>query len=111
MDARVHWNRADTLDPLIANRWASLGPYYAMFPIEFARKVVANYTSFGDSVLDPFCGRGTAIFCAAEAGRSGFGIEINPVGWLYAKVKLKLKPASRMLVERRLAEICYLAKD
>src|ERR1700741_3798340 len=109
MDARTAWTSTEVLDQLIANRWASLGPYYAMFPIEFARKVITNYTSPGDLVLDPFCGRGTSIFCAGEGGRNGLGIEINPVGWLYARVKIN--PAPRKLVERRLAEISQLAGD
>src|SRR5262245_27665241 len=90
MDARAEWSESRTA---IANekaidRWRSFGPYYAMFPVEFARKVIATHTAPGDFVLDPFCGRGTSVFCAAEVGRDGLGIEINPVGWLYAHVKV-----------------------
>jgi hypothetical protein len=108
MDARLHWGEQvrERLDDHIANRWCSFGPYYAMFPVSFARKVISTYTDPGDLVLDPFCGRGTSIFCAGEAGRDGFGIEINPVGWLYAYVKTN--PSARHSVEARLEELARL---
>ena len=35
-------------------RWAGVGPYYAMFPIAFAERVIRQYTGMGDVVLDPF---------------------------------------------------------
>lgn len=84
-------------------RWAGVGPYYAMFPVAFADEVVRTYTRPGELVLDPFAGRGTAIFSAATQNRSAIGIEISPVGYVYAKAKLS--PASRDQVEFRLDEI------
>lgn len=83
-----------------ARRWAGVGPYYAMFPVEFADKVVRTYTQPGEGVLDPFAGRGTAIFSAATQERLATGIEINPVGYVYAKAKLC--PASQEEIEARL---------
>ena len=68
-----------------AKRWEGIGPYYAMFPIRFADAVIKEHTAAGDTVLDSFAGRGTAIFSATALGRRGFGIEISPVGWVYAK--------------------------
>lgn len=84
-------------------RWEGVGPYYAMFPIRFADAVIKEHTSPGDTVLDPFAGRGTAIFSAAALGRRGLGVEISPVGWVYAKAKLG--PAPLEQVERRLLDI------
>lgn len=84
-------------------RWAGLGPYYAMFPLDFAFEVVRRYSSVGDGVLDPFAGRGSSIFAAASQERIGYGIEINPVGWLYGRVKLH--PATRARVLCRLQEM------
>jgi hypothetical protein len=86
-----------------AKRWEGIGPYYAMFPIRFADTVIKKYTLTGDTVLDPFAGRGTSIFSAAALGRCGLGIEISPVGWVYAKAKLNPAPLAR--VEERLLEI------
>ncbi len=86
-----------------AKRWEGIGPYYAMFPIRFADAVIKEYTAAGDSVLDPFAGRGTAIFSAAALERRGVGVEISPVGWVYANAKLC--PAPLEQVEERLTEI------
>jgi len=78
-----------------------------MFPVEFADAVVSRYTQPGDTVLDPFAGRGTAVFSAAVLNRLGIGIEINPVGYVYAAAKLGA--ASREEVEERLNEIGNLS--
>lgn len=90
-----------------ASRWAGVGPYYAMFPVEFADDVVRKYTRPGEVVLDPFAGRGTAVFSAATQGRSAIGIEINPVGYVYAKAKLSA--ATQAEVTLRLDELGHLA--
>jgi hypothetical protein len=86
-----------------ASRWAGVGPYYAMFPVEFANEVVQTYTLPGQTVIDPFAGRGTAVFSAASQRRSAIGIEINPVGYVYAEAKLNA--ANRDDVEFRLDEL------
>lgn len=88
-------------------RWSGLGPYYAMFPREFAFKVVQNYSNPGDAILDPFAGRASSIYAAAVMQRSGCGIEINPVGWLYGYVKLE--PASKESVLKRIKNIAEIA--
>jgi hypothetical protein len=110
MDAPLGW-----LEPVRAlkerqqranQQWASFGPYYAMFPLEFARGIIRETTREGDGVLDPFAGRGTTAFCAGELGRRGFGIELNPVGWLYATTKLNPAAATRVLaLAEQLAEL------
>jgi len=89
------------------SRWAGIGPYYAMFPAEFADHVVTKYTDVGASVLDPFSGRGTSVFSAATNGRTGMGVELNPVGWVYSQAKLH--PATQVDVTDRLREIGMLA--
>ena len=85
------------------DRWSGLGPYYAMFPVEFAFDVVSEFSEPGDKVLDPFAGRASSIFAAHALGRTGSGIEINPVGWLYGKVKMH--PAADANIIARLEEI------
>jgi DNA modification methylase len=84
-------------------RWARFGPYYAMFPLEFAFDVVSKYSKQGDYIIDPFAGRCSSIYAGGVLGRNSLGIEINPVGWLYGKVKLK--PADKENVIDRLLEI------
>ena len=85
------------------SRWARFGPYYAMFPIDFAFKVVEEYSKEGDFILDPFAGRCSSIYAGGVLGRNSLGIEINPVGWLYGSVKLH--PADKDAVIDRLLEI------
>lgn len=92
----------------VFGRWARLGPYYAMFPMEFAVATVKNYSRLGGWVLDPFAGRGTGIFAAAASGRNGTGIEIQPAGWLYGQVKLN--PVSHNEVLLRLRQLVANAK-
>jgi DNA methylase len=92
-----------------ASRWAGVGPYYAMFPISFATAAVKEHTKRGDCVLDPFAGRGTALFAAAAEGRIGLGIEINPVGWVYGKAKLQA--AEKEYVEERIRWLGTKAKN
>jgi DNA methylase len=84
-------------------RWARFGPYYAMFPLDFAFKVIEKYSKEGDFVIDPFAGRGSSIYAGSVLGRASLGIEINPVGWLYGSVKLR--PADEDSVKDRLLEI------
>ena len=86
-----------------ADRWAGVGPYYAMFPVDFANRVVQRYTRRGDGVLDPFAGRGTAVFSAAAADRRAVGVEVAPVGYVYGRTKLS--PAPRDSVLDRLHEL------
>ncbi len=84
-------------------RWARFGPYYAMFPLEFAFDVVEEFSEEGDYILDPFAGRCSSIYAGGVLGRNSLGIEINPVGWLYGTVKLQ--PADKKEVTDRLLEI------
>jgi hypothetical protein len=90
------------------SRWAGVGPYYAMFPVEFANHVIGTYTSVGETILDPFSGRGTAVFSAAVQNRNGLGVELNPVGWVYSQAKLH--PAPKDDVIERLRAINSLAR-
>src|ERR1700679_3730343 len=89
------------------DRWAGLGPSYAMFPSIFADDVVAKYSRAGDTVLDPFAGRGTSLFSSIIAGRKALGMEVNPVGWIYSKTKLS--PAPKKKVLERIIEVELLA--
>lgn len=92
-----------------SERWIAFGPYYAMFPVGFALETVRRYTEPGDAVLDPFAGRGTSVAAAVALGRSAFGVEINPVGWLYAQTKTA--PAPETEVIRRLEEVVEAAPE
>ncbi|MXX46833.1 MAG: site-specific DNA-methyltransferase [Chloroflexi bacterium] len=90
-------------------RWSRLGPYYAMFPIEFARETIRSLSRPGDTVLDPFCGRGTAPYVAMVLGREAVGCDINPVAWTYAAAKTDPHPSLSDVV-RRIGEVASAAR-
>src|SRR2546423_1168911 len=90
-------------------RWSGVGPYYAMFPTNFAKDVVLSYTYLGQRILDPFAGRASSIFAGAAHGRRSTGIEINPVGWIYGKTKIR--PAMADKVKLRVREIAQIARE
>ena len=89
-------------------RWARLGPYYAMFPIGFARDAIEDFTRPGDLILDPFCGRGTAPYAAMVVGRDALACEINPVAWIYAATKTAPEHDPER-VKHRIRELADLA--
>lgn len=89
-------------------RWSKFGPYYAMFPIDFAFEVVEKYSKPGDYVLDPFAGRCSSVYAGGVLGRHSLGIEISPVGWLYGSVKLSPAPVNDVLT--RLLDV-YIQRD
>jgi hypothetical protein len=89
-------------------RWMKLGPWYAMFPMQFATETIEIHTKKGQSVLDPFMGRGTTLAAATMLGRNSAGVEINPIAWLYAQTKMNI--ASKQDVLARLLEISTYAE-
>lgn len=49
----------------------------APYPLELADRLVRMFSFVGDIVLDPFCGSGTSMLAARQAGRHSIGIEID----------------------------------
>ena len=68
-------------------RWRGFGPYYAMFPTNFAQYFIHQYSKPGDTIIDPFCGRGTSNYVAQLMKRDSIGCDVNPVAWVYSKTK------------------------
>ncbi|MBN2126492.1 MAG: site-specific DNA-methyltransferase [Deltaproteobacteria bacterium] len=57
---------------------ASTRNHPAPFPLELANRLVKMFSFQGDTVLDPFCGTGTAMVAALRNQRNSIGIEIDP---------------------------------
>ena len=89
-------------------RWSRLGSYYAMFPVAFVDSVITGWTKEGQTIIDPFCGRGTAPFVAMATGRRAIGCDINPIAWLYAQAKINPHP-DLSEVEERIAQVSQSA--
>ncbi|EKE28667.1 MAG: hypothetical protein ACD_3C00033G0005 [uncultured bacterium (gcode 4)] len=87
-------------------RWAKYGPYYAMFPIDFAFNVIDKHSNIWDNVLDPFAWRFSSIYASAILWRNATWIEINPLWWIYWQTKLN--PCIKDIILIRLEEIYAL---
>jgi len=61
--------------------------YPAMFIPQVARRIIQNCSQVGDTICDIFCGSGTALIESRLLGRNAYGIELNPLAVLIAKVK------------------------
>ncbi len=68
---------------------ASTREHPAPFPDELAYRLVRMFSFVGDTVLDPFCGTGTTLLAAANAGRNGIGVELDPAYARMAALRLK----------------------
>ena len=61
--------------------------YFGKFPAPIAAKLIDEYTSPGELVIDPACGSGTTGVEALHAGRTARLNDINPLSVLISKVK------------------------
>jgi hypothetical protein len=85
------------------HRFHSICPYFAMFPESFADKWIDNLTRRGDTVLDPFSGRGTTAICALLSGRKAIASDVNDVA--YCLTKAKTIAPTRAVAFRRVASL------
>ena len=69
------------------NRFHALCPYFAMFPESFVETWVDRLSRRGDTVLDPFCGRGTTPFQSLLMERQAIGCDVNPVAYCVSHAK------------------------
>ena len=83
--------------------------YRACFKSQLPEYFIKRYTVPGDSVLDPFMGRGTTPLQAHLMGRRAFGSDINPLCVMLARPRFN--PPSLAQIESRLHEIPLDAAD
>ena len=78
----------------------SICPYFAMFPENFVARQIYAYTKRGDTVFDPFSGRGTTVFESLLNGRPAAGVDTNPVAACISGAKAD--PPTLVSINRRL---------
>ena len=80
LEATGHWEggRSQTTVWQIAHRRNDSG-HSTEKPVECMKRPIANNSSPGQAVYEPFCGSGTTIVAAEMTGRSCHAIELNPV--------------------------------
>jgi len=66
----------------------AIHPYPAKFIPQIPRQLINLYShDDGGIVLDPFCGSGTTLVEAIRSGHDAWGIDLNPLACLIARVK------------------------
>lgn len=85
------------------HRLHSICPYFAMFPEDFVAKQLYAYTRRGDTVFDPFSGRGTTVFESLLNARPAAGVDISPVAACISAAKAD--PPTLISVNRRLLRL------
>jgi DNA modification methylase len=73
--------------------------YMAMFPPSVPHYFIEQYSSEGDVVLDPFCGRGTTVLEACFMNRNAIGNDKNPLAYVLTKAKADV-PLKSSIIKR-----------
>ena len=61
--------------------------YVAMYPAKLVNKLIQDYTKEGDSIYDPFSGRGTTLLEARLLNRRAYASDLNPLSYVITKSK------------------------
>jgi site-specific DNA-methyltransferase (adenine-specific) len=112
--------------------------YLGSYPPSIARTLITKWVDRQGTIIDPFCGRGTTLFEAAQMGYPFFGCDLNPLAVSISQAKLtsvslrdvlhrltdlarKYEPTTdiealtddiRIIFhERTLLQLCYLRKQ
>jgi len=87
----------------------SIHPYPAKFIPQIPRNLIKLFHP-GDSsvVLDPFCGSGTTLVESIDLGLNAWGIDVNPLACLIARVKTTPLPVKFYGIAKR---VIYKAKE
>jgi hypothetical protein len=110
--ARTVVERRDGVDFLFNEFWTARQrqahrlhevSYRACFKPQLPEFFIARLTREGDSVYDPFMGRGTTPVQAALMGRRAIGADINPLSAVFAKPRLA--PPGLEAIAARLKQI------
>ncbi len=82
--------------------------YRACFKPQLPRYFIEKYSKEGDTVYDPFVGRGTTIIEAALLKRNVIGNDVNPLSKILAEPRLDIPEFQE--IEQRLAEIRFTTR-
>jgi site-specific DNA-methyltransferase (adenine-specific) len=69
----------------------------AMFPPSVPNYFINKYSKPGDTVFDPFSGRGTTAIEACFEGRRGIGSDRNPLAFVLTKAQTNVPSVGRIL--------------
>lgn len=103
---------ANTSGRIMDNVWIDINPvnsqgkerlgYPTQKPVSLLERIIAASSNPGDTILDPFCGCGTAIAAAQKLGRRWLGIDITHLSIALQKYRLQdmfnLKPGDYRII-------------
>lgn len=76
----------------VSPRWGhsmhSMCSYHGMFPAKVAHHFIQRYSKPGDTVLDPFSGRGTTALQARMEGRRAICNDLSPLAYVLSAAKV-----------------------
>jgi len=90
------------------HRWV---PWIAGFSAHFVRDILSNYLQSPATVLDPFCGVGTALVEAFLLGHKAIGFEINPYAVFACRTKLHSHQVNARRLETAIAHFQEFYKE
>ena len=73
--------------PFQKNKLHEICSYIAMYPAKLVHKLINKYTSEGNTVYDPFSGRGTPLLEARLLKRKAYASDLNPLSFVLTKAK------------------------
>lgn len=80
-------------------------PYRACFKPQLPKYFINKLTKPGDTVYDPFMGRGTTLVEGALLGRNVIGCDVNPLSVLFCRPRLN--PIVVTDLEKRFTELSW----
>ena len=80
-----------------------------MFPEQFVEHQLLSFTSPGELVFDPFCGRGTTVFESLLKGRRAAGSDVNAVAVCITSAKAAAPPFSDIISRIEVLEDLYFS--
>jgi hypothetical protein len=92
------------------HRFHSICPYFAMFPESFAEEWIDRLTKPGDTILDPFSGRGTTALSAILMGRRSIACDVNDVAYCLTKAKTDAPTLMSVVKKLRNLELSFTQK-
>jgi len=80
----------------------AIHPYPAKFIPQIPRQLIQLFGLEERGVLlDPFCGSGTTLVEAINAGRDAYGVDLNPLACLISRVKTTPLPGALDTIARQ----------
>jgi DNA modification methylase len=107
--ASLDWNFSDANTSYLTH---SIHPYPAKFIPQIPNTLIQALSSYGERVLDPFCGSGTSLVEARRLGRHAIGVDANPLACLISRAKANcISEAEAEILRQLAAEVGQLAQQ